>query len=183
MALPAKRFNDDTIDALTRYLQAGGEDSGIELTDKQLEILDRARYADEKQRENKYKREEIANFLKSKYGICRDTAFKSIVIAENIFSSSYPLNKKNFIGLRIEFLQKRINDCYIDKDIFNAVGLEKQLREYIKMYPDYSPPRSPKNIHYHINGDLHQTQNNLTIQQAADAADALIRHLEENDDY
>ena len=183
MGLPAKRFNDETIDTLTRYLQAGGEDSGILLSEKQLVILDRARYADEKIRENKYKREDIANFLKSKYGICRDTAFKDIVIAENIFSSSYPLNKKNFIGIRIEFLMKKINDAYIDKDVFNAVGLEKQLREWVKMYPDYTPPRSPKNITYVINGDIHQTQNNLTIEKAAADADVLLKHLEENDDY
>ena len=183
MALPAKRFNDETIDSLTRYLQAGGEDSGIMLSDKQLVLLDRIRFADEKIRENKYKREDIANFIKSKYGICRDTAFKDIVIAEAVFSSSYPLNKKNEIQLRVEYLKKKINDAYIDKDVFNAVGLEKQLREYLKMYPDYAPPRSPKNITYIINGDIHQTQNNLTVLQAADDAEALIKKLEENDDY
>ena len=178
-----KRIGDESLDRLTRYLQAGGDGSGVLVTEKDLVILDRARYADEKIRENKYKREEIANFIKAKYSISRDTAFKCIVIAESLFSSAYPLNKKNIIGLRIELLIKKINDAYIDKDVFNAVGLEKQLREYIKMYPDYTPPRSPKNITYVIGGDLHQTQNNLTIQQATDAADALIKHLEENDDY
>jgi len=183
MGLPAKRFNDDTIDSLTRYLQAGGDDGGVVLTEEQEKILDRARYADEKMRENKYKREEIANFLKAKYFISRDTAFKAIVIAESLFSSSYPLNKKYIIGARIEFLQKKINDCYVDEDVFNAAALEKQLREYIKMYPDFTPPRSPKNITYIISGDMHQTQNHLTIEKAAADAELLLKHLEENEDY
>lgn len=183
MASVPKRFNDDTIDSLTRYLQAGGDDSGVELSEKQLEILDRARFADEKLRENKYKREDIANFIKAKYLVSRDTAFKAIVIAENLFSSSYPLNKKFMIGQRIEFLQKKINDCYFDKDVFNAAALEKQLREYIKMYPDFTPPRSPKNITYIINGDIHQTQNNLTVEQASEIAEELLIKLENKEDY
>ena len=183
MALTRKRYNAETIETLTRFLQNGGDEGGIPLSDKHSELLDRARYADEKLRENKLKREEIANCLKTKYGISRDVAFKDIVTAESIFSSCYPLNKKYLVGLRIEFLQKKIDDCYIDKDTFNAVGLEKQLREYIKMYPDFEPPRSPKNITYVFNVDLHQTQNNLTIEQATAAADKLIKVLETKEDY
>ncbi len=183
MASPRKRFNTDSVETLQRYLQTGGIEGGIELTAKQEELLDRARFADELLRKNEYKREEIANVIKVKYGISRDVAFNAIVTAESLFSSCYPLNKKYLVGSRIEFLQKKIEDCYIDKDVFNAVGLEKQLREYIKMYPDFEPPRSPKNITYVFNGDLHQTQNNLSVEQATEAADNLIKILESKEDY
>jgi C-terminal processing protease CtpA/Prc len=183
MALPAKRFNDDTRDALLTYIQNGGDSSGIVLSEKHAKQLDRIRFADEKIRERRYTKDQIAQFIIGKFGVCRDTAYKAIVYAEYIYSSSYPLNKKYEIQIRIEFLKKKINDAYTDKDALTASQLEKQLREYIKMYPDYQPPRSPKNITFVINGDLHQTNNVLNLDQAISESDELIKQLEEREDY
>lgn len=180
MGLPAKRFNEETIDALTLFLELGGE---AELSDKHKEILERIRYADEILRQQRHKREEVATFIKNKFGISRDTAYRDIVIAEKVFSSSTPLNKKYEVQLRIELLKKQINNCYTDKDVFNAAQLEKVLQKYYDMYPDYKEPRSPKNITFVINGGIHQTNNNLTLAQAEAKTDDLIKLLEEKDDY
>ena len=183
MELAPKRYNNDTIEALLGYLQNGGDSSGIELSDKHKDIMQRLRYADEKLRENRYNREDVANFIKGKFRVCRDTAFKDIVMAEKVFSSTYPLNKKYEIGARIEFLKKKINDAFIDKDVMSAATLEKVLQKYYDLYPDYVEPRSPKNITFVINGDIHTTNNNLTLNQVIEEADNLIELLEKKDDY
>jgi len=184
MELQTKRFNDETIETLTRFIQSGGDSSGIELLDSHKKILDRIRFADEKIRESngKYKREDIAGFIRGKFEVCRDTAYKDIVMAEAIFSSSYPLNKKYEIQARIELLKKKIWDCYIAKDFFNAAQLEKVLYNYYKIYPDEVPKRSPKNIYYIIqNNNVHVT--NLTLEQAAQEAEFLAIELEKKEDY
>ena len=181
--LQKKRFNDDTREQIITWLQAGGDSNkeGLIITDKQLELLDRWRYADEKIRESKFRREQIAGFICSKYNVSRDTAYKDIVNAEYIFSSSYPLNKKYWIQLRIEYLQKKINDAYIDRDGFTASRLEKELREYIKMYPEQIERKSPKTIVFNIQNNLLQT--NQTADTAFREADDIIKQLEQKDDY
>lgn len=181
MALPKLRYNDANREDILRFLQAGGDSSQVQLTDKQNELIERWRFADEKIRENRYKRNELANFITGKFGVSRDTAMRDIVNAEYVFSSSAPLNKRFLIGQRIEFLQKKINEAYIDGDRWSAGILEKQLCKYIEIYPDFLPPRSPKTIIY----KFQQTNivNSLTVEQAADQAESVLKRLEENEDY
>lgn len=176
-----KRFNDSNREDILTYLEAGGAESGVELTDKQKQLLERYKYADEKIREDKHKRETVANFIMAKFSVSRDTAYKDIVNAEFIFSSSYPLNKRYIISNRIEYLQKKINDCYTDKLYYEAAQLEKVLQKYIADYPDFLPPRAPKQIILNIQNNILATT--MNAEQAFDMAADIAKQLENNDDY
>lgn len=181
MELQKKRYNDTTRDELLNYLEAGGPESGMELTTKQAELLDRYKYADELIRKGKYKRETVANMLIAKYAISRDTAFKDIINAEHLFSSSYPLNKRYIIGLRIEVLQRQIRRCFILKDFMAAAQLEKVLQKYVADYPDFIPPRAPKQIVLNIQNNILTTDMNAA--EAFTMAADIAQRLEEHEDY
>jgi hypothetical protein len=181
MELQRRRFNDDLIQTFIDYFQQGGKSSGIELSAKDSEILERVRFADEKIRERRHSREQISKFIIGHFSVCRDTAYKDIIMAESVFSSSFPLNKQSLIAARIEFLQKKIDECYIDKEFIAAGILEKNLQKYIEMYKDYQAPRSPKTIVYNIQNNIHQT--NTTVDQAVEEVEALILELEKKEDY
>jgi hypothetical protein len=176
------RLASDNKDAILRYLENGGDDELIVLTDVQKKLLDRWRFADEKIREKKYRREAIANFIMAKYQVTRDTAFRDMVSAEYVFSSSAPLNKKYWVGMRIEFLQNKINECYLLKDRMSAAHLEKTMQKYLEMYPDYSAPKSPKNIIFNFIGTK-TSDESLTVDAAYEVVDDIIKKLENNDDY
>lgn len=177
-----ERLASDNRDTILRYLENGGDDDLIMLTDLQKKLLDRWRFADEKIREKKYKRETIANFIMAKFNVTRDTAFRDMVSAEYVFSSSAPLNKKYWVGMRIEFLQNKINECYLLKDRMSAAQLEKVMQKYLEMYPDFSAPKSPKNIIFIVN-NVKQNDENLTVDAAYEAVDDIVKKLENNDDY
>lgn len=184
MELQRKRYNDTNIDAIIQYYEAGGEsnEEGITLTDKQVQLDIRWRFAAEKIREQKYKREQVARFICSEFKVSRDTAFRDIVCAERVHAASYPLNKKFTIQQRIEMLIGKINECYIDKDVFNAAQLEKILQKYLEKFPESSPLRTPAKIIFHVtNNNLLLTQ--TTPQQALEQADDIIKIIEERDDY
>lgn len=177
------RFNDLHRNTIVQYLEAGGDgnDQNIILSDKQKEFFERWRYADELIRQNKNKREEIANFIKVKFGVSRDTAFRDIVNAEYVFASSYPLNKAHIIGRRMEFLEKCIWDAKIDKNWIAVEGLEKRYQEYLKIYPAITQKRSPRTIIFHMNQNILNI--NTTVDQASQDADEIIKRIESNDDY
>lgn len=182
---PESRTN---IEAIQRYIEAGGE--GVELTDKQQQKFDRLRHMDELIRQayfGKYqRREDLVKIQMEKFSISRDTAFKDVVDAELVFSSSAPLNKKYFIQRRIEMIcdiiarltkRSETDDDYIDADNSEiAARWEAVLQKYVSAYPDYIPTRSPKNIVYVIQNNLIVT--NLTPEQAIQEADIIIRELE-----
>lgn len=183
MELQKTRFNDANREDILNYLLQGGDSSEIILSDKQNELLKRWRFADEKLSENKYRREQVAQFIMATYKVSRDTAYKDIVNAQYVFSSSYPLNKQHLIALRIEYLQKKITDAYLDKDGLVAAKLEKELREYIKMYNDYVAPRTPKKINYIFQQNILQTKEPLTAEEAFTEADEILKELEDKDDF
>lgn len=178
-----KRFNEDLISELSNYIAEGGKSSGIILTPKQESVLEALRFADEKIRESngKLKREQIANMIKAKFECCRDTAFKYIVYAERIFSSSFPLNKKYEIQQRIELLKSKINACYIKNDFFNAGQLEKILQKYYEVYPDLNPIKTPKNIFFIIGEKIHTPE--MKYEDAILVADEIATELEKKEDY
>lgn len=106
--LPAKeevsnRYDSPNVEVIERYLASAGE--GIILTELQQKILERLRFADERIRQNngRFKRNEIANQVMMRFNVSRDTAFKDIVNAEHVFSSSAPLNKKYEIQAELNF--------------------------------------------------------------------------------
>lgn len=188
-----QRYSDENREVIERYLQTGGEEAV--LNELQQKLLERWRYADELIRKNVYKREEITNRIISKFGVSRDTAFRDIVNAEFVFSSSAPLNKKYLIGLRIEYLQQLQKNLLYhkndkgevemvnDAEIYEVIArIEIVIQKYIDKYPDFTPPRSPKNINYIIqNNNLNVTS--ITVEQANENFDKVLKQLEDNDDY
>jgi hypothetical protein len=230
-----KRYSDENREAIERYLEAGGGDSEIVLSDLQIKLLERWRAVDEMLRSRKYKRRGvIANKIIAMFNVSRDTAYRDIVNAEYVFSSTAPLNKKYLIGQRIEFLQSVIEQIYqscwhdikptkppskketpkvagflkvvdttnkettedvaandkickkefiIDAEKMEVIARhEAVLQKYIDKYPDFTPPRSPKNINYIIqNNNLNVTS--ITVEQANENFDKVLKQLEDNDDY
>jgi hypothetical protein len=193
-----QRFIDGNREVIQRYIDAGGE--GVELNEIQQRLLDRWRFADELIRQSffgKYQlREDIANAIRSKFDVSRDTAYKDIVNAEHVFSSSAPLNKKYFIQRRIEWICHIISeltkpierknekgdviDTYIDEDKSAiAAKYEAILQKYVAIYPDYVPMRSPKTIIYNIQQNLLTT--GITTEEAFTDADVIITQLTKDD--
>jgi hypothetical protein len=149
------------------------EDGAVALNDIQKTLLDRWTYADELIRKHEMTRETIARLIKKKFSVSRVTAYQDIVNAENVFSSSTPLNKKYRIQLRIEFLEMKINELYgmcemvpkdpesgieiseSEEDIFDRIGRIKNNQEYMheakelekilqKYYSDYPAAIIPR---------------------------------------
>src|SRR5205085_3059250 len=127
-----ERSKSTHIDIIEAYMIAGGE--GISLSPHQEGILDRLRFADEKirQGQGRFKRDEIAGMIRMKYGISRDTAYRDIVNAERVFSSSYPLNKQYEIGCQIEEFKKLIRLASSESDWKAVAMLGKVLVELYK---------------------------------------------------
>ena len=123
-------------DVLEAYVASGGE--GIELSEFQKQLLDRLRYADEKirQSQGRFKRDQIAGMIKTTYNVSRDTAYKYIVEAERIFSSSFPLNKQYEIGARIELLKEKSRAAAAEGNWPAFAMIERVLADYYKQYPD-----------------------------------------------
>lgn len=182
MELQKKRYNDFNRDDILHYLEAGGDgnDEGIVLSEKQIDLYNRWQFAAEKIRERKYKREQIALFIQGAFKVSRDTAMRDIVNAEYVFAASAPLNKQFLIQNRIEFLQIKINECYISKDYFNAAQLEKVLQKYIDSYPETTPVRSPKIINY-IFQQNNMNVTTMTADEAFQQADQVLKDMDSND--
>ena len=134
-------------EAIEEYLNSGEEKP---LTDLQEKLLERWTFADELMRNNvgRLKKEEVANRLKLHFTISKSLAYRDIVDAEKLFSSTTPLNKKYRIQLRIEFLESQIRLCAVDNDHFSAKQYEIVLQNYYKMYPEISPVESPKTFFF-----------------------------------
>ena len=154
-------------DVVEQYLIAGGE--GVQLTDKQKDLLDRWTFADEMMRENigRLKREQIANLIKTKWNISRAMAFQDMVNAEHLFSSSTPLNKKYRVQLRIEFLEGQIRLAAIANDHFAVANYEKVLQKYYDKYPDVKPDESPKVLIFSF--DITKLQDQLMPLEEVDS--------------
>jgi hypothetical protein len=173
--LDLRSNKDSNREAIELYLVS--EEGSIDLTDQQKKLLLRWEYADELIRQKEIRdRETQARMIMRKFEVSRTTAFQDIVNAEAIFASSTPLNKKYRIGLRIEFLEKKIDELYGNMKAFEpeaqdekedplakvfrikqneeyitqAIMLEKVLQKYYDIYPTYIPPKSPRTIIYKI---------------------------------
>jgi len=102
---------DSNRECIQLHLQS--EEGTVPLTDKQKELLMRWEYVDELVRINGIRgREVVAKMVMRRHQVSKQTAYQDIVNAEAVFASSTPLNKKYRIGLRIEFLEQKIDDLY-----------------------------------------------------------------------
>lgn len=183
-----KQIGEDNKEAITRYIQSDGD--GVVLNPEQKKLLERVTFADEQIRRKTglISREEIANIIRFRFECGRTTAYTYMATAEEIFSSSIPLNKKYLVQTRIEYCIQQIhlldlNTSIDTKDKNDAkTKYEKILQGYIDIYPDYVPQKSATTIIYNIqNNNLIVTDK--TEDEAFEEADVIIKHLEENDDY
>jgi hypothetical protein len=158
-------LGDDNRDFIISHLESGGV---IELTELQEKLLERWVFADEIIRRNvgKKRREEIANLIKERFGVSRITAYKDIIDAEFVFSSSTPLNKKYTIGLRIELLEREISKAIIAGKTKEHAMLESCLLKYLEMYPDGKPTIAPRTFIFNI--DNRGLQNEIIETEDAD---------------
>lgn len=107
-----ERLKGDTNrESIELYLVS--DEGSVELNETQKKLLKRWEYADELIRIQEIRgRETIATLLMRRFTVSRTTAYQDIVNAEAVFSSSTPLNKKYRVGIRIEFLEKKIDELY-----------------------------------------------------------------------
>lgn len=163
------RFKSTDIDIIEAYLQAGGE--GIVLSPRQEKKLDILRFADEKIRQGngRFKREEIAGMIRVTFGVSRDTAYKYIVNAEHIFSSSYPLNKRYEIGIRIEFLKEKIRFAAADNDWKAVAMMERVLENYYRQYPDIIKTDTKKTLIMNVVNQFFETPEKTTAMTLEDS--------------
>jgi len=171
-----KRYNDDLLRKLVNYISNGGEESGIPLSEFEKERLDEIRIADEHLRSRKYtKRSNVANVLMEQLKVSRDTAFKLLVMAEEVFESSMPLNKKYTVHRRVEKLIEEIDKCFVSEKYAEAAMLEKTLQKYIEMYPDEIKKHTPKNIQFNIL--INNNYSSLNVDEAVAEAETIALNL------
>lgn len=166
---------DENWEVIEQYLIAGGE--GVELTDLQQRMYDRFEFIDEMLKKAKFRRYEIVNMVSVKFGVSKDTARRDIVGAEMVYSSTFPLNKKYMIGIRINFLERQINLAAAANDFKSVEGLEKTLAKYLEMYPDSTTPRSPKKIIMNFNQTVFNEQVLENTEEAMVIVDDELKKL------
>lgn len=191
------RFDTEDRDRILLFVENDADELLVPLNDNQKRRLERWRFADELLRQNgEYVlRENVVLRIMDKFSVSRDTAYKDVVNAEYVFYSSSPMNKLFFIQRKIDALNKRIYD--IEKSMYDENGIycfdqdkhdvinkiEATIQKYIKDLPELIEQRSPKNIVYKI------VQNNLTVnnvitpQEADDKYQAVLKRLQDNEDY
>jgi len=163
---------NSTLDAIKAYFIAGGE--GVELTSKQEELKECIEFADEQIRANngRKNRDKIADLVAVKFLVSRVTAYKYMQWAEEVFSSSNPINKKYFIQLRIEWCQMMASKCFLEKDFVSAAMFEKAIAEYLKQYPD-TKATSPKRTQVFIIPEA--VMNNSTLEASFELVNSILK--------
>lgn len=155
---------DNNLEAIRAYIIA--DDDSIQLTDEQARqklIID---FTDEQLRAkagvlNRYN---IAQVISNRFSITHRSAQKYITMAEDLYSSSNPLNKKYKIQLRIERCEELQRICIEKDELLVAASFEKLIQEYIKQYPEMKITRSKRIQTFVLPGQVvHDT---MTIEQA-----------------
>jgi hypothetical protein len=127
---------DSNLEAIRAYIICDGE--GLELTEHQKELKEKIEFADEHIRSKNgfLRREAIANIIRHRFDVSRDTAFRYMRWAEDLYCSSNPLNKKFMILLRIEWCEQQARAAAFAGDLVAAAMFESSIAKYIAMYPD-----------------------------------------------
>jgi ABC-type uncharacterized transport system fused permease/ATPase subunit len=161
---------------IIQYLVNAGE--GTDLSDKQKELLARWEFADETLRREmgKSNRSSIAQLIVSKFKVSLATAKSDIVCAEEVFSSSNPLNKKHRILLRIEFLEEQSEYAALAGDYKAVAMIEKSLSFYLDKYPDVKLAKPRRQVVYNIQNNI---LNDFTIadKEAEDILQLELKRL------
>jgi hypothetical protein len=135
--LDNRNKKDSNREVIENYLVS--DPGTVELNDQQKVLLKRWEYADELIRIKEIRTRELqAQMIMKVFGVSRTTAYQDIVNAEAVFASSTPLNKKYRIGLRIEFLEKKIDELY-----GNVRPYEPSAEELEALQPGQQPHEDP----------------------------------------
>ena len=140
----SKLSTDNNIETIRSYFIAGG--IGIELNELQEDLKNKIVFADETVRSKTglLSRENIANIIAERLSVSRATAYNYMRYAEEIFSTSNPLNKKYLIQLRIDWCMQMANKCVLQKDLENAGKFEALAQKYISIYPDINKEQAKR---------------------------------------
>lgn len=157
---------DTNREAIQAYLIAGGE--GYELSEKQSELLQRWEFADEMIRTNmgKLSRSEVANLVVSKWKVSLCTAKADMVAAEEVFSSSSPINKKHRMQLRVEFLEKQSRLAAAANDHKAVAMIEKSIAFYLDKYPEITIAQASQPVTFILMNGKDIVDDILTFEDA-----------------
>jgi len=155
---------DTTLEVIRAYIIADGE--GITLTEEQQKqklIID---FTDEqiRQKQGILKRYEIARIIANRFDMNTRTAQHYITLAEDLYSSSAPLNKKYKIQLRIEFCEQQQQIAMLQNDHDAVVMFERCIQKYIEMYPEVKVTRTQRMQTFVLPGTV--MENTSTIEDA-----------------
>lgn len=144
---------DNNLDAIRAYMISDGKD-GIVLTEEQQRqklIID---FADDQIRTKQgiLTRYAIAQIISNRFDITHRSAQKYITLAEDLYSTSAPLNKRYKIQIRIEKCEQVIETCIQKGDYELAEKWEKRLRDYIELYPELKLKRTRRTVIYNVPG-------------------------------
>lgn len=157
---------ETTLEVLRAYIIADGV--GITLTaeqEEQKEIID---FTDEqiRQKQGQLKRYDIAKIIANRFEITPRTAQRYIQLAEELYSSSAPLNKKYKIQLRIEFCEQQQQIAMLQNDHDAVVMFERCIQKYIEMYPEVKVTRTRRLQTFVLPGTV--LENTSSIEDAVE---------------
>lgn len=145
--LDNRNKKDSNREVIELYLVS--DEGTVELNDQQKQLLKRWEYADELIRIKEIRTRELqAQMIMRTFYVSRTTAYQDIVNAEAVFASSTPLNKKYRIGLRIEFLEKKIDELY-----GNVKAYEPEPEELEGLKEGEQPMEDPMAKMYRMQGN------------------------------
>lgn len=168
---------DSNREAIQAYLIAGGE--GYELSDKQKELLLRWECADEMIRMNmgRLSRSEIANLIVSRFKVSLCTAKADMTAAEEVFSSSNPLNKKHRMQLRVEFLEKQSRLAAAANDYKAVAMIERNIAFYLDKYPELTVAQAPQPVTFILMHGKDIVDDILAVKDAEFTLDEALKLL------
>ena len=157
---------ETTLEVLRAYIISNGV--GITLTEEQEQQKEIIDFTDEqiRQKQGILKRYEIARIIANRFEINTRTAQRYITLAEDLYSSSAPLNKKYKIQLRIEFCEQQQQIAMLQNDHDSVVMFERCIQKYIEMYPEVKVTRTQRMQTFVLPGTV--TENTTSIEDAID---------------
>lgn len=135
---------DTNLEIIRAYIIAEGD--GITLNEEQEKLKKIIDFTDEqiRSKQGQLKRYEIARIIALRFELTTRTAQRYITLAEDLYSSSAPLNKKYKIQLRIEFCEQQQQIAMLQDNHDAVVLYERCIQKYIEMYPELKITRSKR---------------------------------------
>lgn len=172
---------ETNLDLIRAYVISDGQ--GIKLTEDQQRQLVILNFTDEQLRTKQglLNRFSIAQIISKRFELTIRSAQKYITMAEDLYSSSNPLNKRYKVQLRIEHCERNIEMLEQMGDYESAAYWEKILQKYIEMYPDTKVKRTIRNVTYNLpSGAVTAVEQEMSVETAvAELSNAKMPEEEE----